>query len=157
MIATTVVEPISAGKVPDWILNKARDADTEAMSQSWAREHESDKRQARDQLAEFMGKQQAPFTKAEVVVCEGNAAEQILSLVEKRHVDLDRDRHARHGPDPTTLHRQHERQSAEPSKVLGAAGPRLTDVQRSSFGHLRRSHWTRLRTFNRLNVLILRA
>jgi len=88
VIAATVVEPLSIGKVPDWILNKARDTDTEAMAQTWQREHDNDKQQARDQLAEFMGKQPAPFNKAEIVVCEGNAAEQILSLVEQRQVDL---------------------------------------------------------------------
>lgn len=88
IIAATVVEPLSIGKMPDWILNKARDADTEAMAQTWQREHDADKQQARDQLAEYMGKQPAPFNKAEIVVCEGNAAEQILSLVEQRQVDL---------------------------------------------------------------------
>jgi nucleotide-binding universal stress UspA family protein len=88
VIAATVVEPLTVGKVPDWIINKARDADTEAMVQTWQREHESDKRQARDQLAEFMAKQPGPFAKAEVVVCEGNAAEQILGVAEERQVDL---------------------------------------------------------------------
>jgi ABC-type branched-subunit amino acid transport system ATPase component len=31
VVPSTVVEPLSIGKMPDWILNKARDADTESQ------------------------------------------------------------------------------------------------------------------------------
>jgi nucleotide-binding universal stress UspA family protein len=88
VIAVGVIEPLTAGKVPEWILKKARDADTEAMCQAWEREHEADKQKARDELAAFMAKQSAPFNRAEVVIAEGHAAEQILQLVHDRQVDL---------------------------------------------------------------------
>jgi nucleotide-binding universal stress UspA family protein len=86
--AVTAIESLTVGKIPEWILAKARDADTEAMAAQWEREHEADKRQARDQLGEFMAKQLAPFDKADVVVCEGHAAEQLLRLAEERRIDL---------------------------------------------------------------------
>ena len=88
VLAMTVVESYSAGNVPDWVMQKARNADVEAMGTAWKREFEDDKRQALDQLAEFMSKQPAPFDKAETVVAEGHAAEQILRLVDERGIDL---------------------------------------------------------------------
>ncbi|MBN8625673.1 MAG: universal stress protein [Planctomycetes bacterium] len=88
VIAVTVIEALTAGDVPEWLMKKARDADTEAMSQHWVREHESEKRQACDQLTEFMGKRSGPFQKAEVICAEGHAAEQILKIAAQRQVDL---------------------------------------------------------------------
>ncbi len=88
VVALTVVEALTAGEVPDWLMKKARDADTEAMSEHWLREHEDDKRQACDQLTEYLSKQPAPFNKAEVICAEGHAAQEILRLVAERQVDL---------------------------------------------------------------------
>lgn len=88
VIAATVIEPIGVSELPEWIVQKARDADTEAMAQGWEREHEEERRQAHDQLHEFMAKQPAPFHKAEVLVLEGSPAEQILKTVQQRQVDL---------------------------------------------------------------------
>ncbi|MGC3969958.1 MAG: universal stress protein [Pirellulales bacterium] len=88
VVAVTVVEALTVGDVPEWLMKKARDADTEAMSQHWVREHEADKRQACDQLTEFMSKQPGAFQKAEVVCAEGHAAEQILKIGAQREVDL---------------------------------------------------------------------
>jgi nucleotide-binding universal stress UspA family protein len=85
--ALTVVEAMTVGNVPQWILDKARDADTEAMSSAWQREFDEDKRQAHDDLAAFMAKQPAPFDKAETIVAEGHAAEQILRVAAEREVD----------------------------------------------------------------------
>lgn len=88
VLALTVIESYSAGAMPSGIMKKARSADVEAMAALWQREYEDDKRQAHDQLAEFMGKQPAPFNKAEVQVAEGHAAEEILRLVTERGIDL---------------------------------------------------------------------
>lgn len=88
VLAVGVIEPLTVGKVPEWILKKARDADTEAMAQVWEREHEAEKQRAREDLAAFMAKQPAPFQRAEVIVAEGHPAEQILQLVHDRQVDL---------------------------------------------------------------------
>lgn len=88
VLAMTVVESYSAGNMPSGIIKKARSADVEAMAVAWQREFDEDKRQAHDQLVEFMGKQSAPFDKAEVVVAEGHAAEEILRLVTERGIDL---------------------------------------------------------------------
>lgn len=86
--ALAVVEGFSTYKLPDWVVKKARDADTEAMAKVWERSVEEDKRQARDEMAAFMAKQPGPFAKAESLVCEGHAAEQILRLVDERQIDL---------------------------------------------------------------------
>lgn len=88
VLALTVVESYSAVNLPLGIMKKARSTDVEAMGATWQREYEDDKRQARDQLAEFMGKQPEPFSKAEVAVAEGHAAEEILRLVGERGIDL---------------------------------------------------------------------
>ncbi len=88
VIALTVVEALTAGEIPDWLMKKARDADAEAMASHWEREHEDDKRQARDQLAEVMRKQEPPFDAAEVVCAAGHAAEQIIKLAAERNVDV---------------------------------------------------------------------
>ena len=88
VIAATVIEPMSVSELPDWIVQRARDADTEAMAQGWEREHEAERRQAQQQLQEFMAKQPEPFRRAEALVLEGQPAEQILKLVAERHVDL---------------------------------------------------------------------
>jgi nucleotide-binding universal stress UspA family protein len=88
VLALTVIESYSCGQMPSWILNKARSADVEAMGATWQREHDDEKRQARDQLTEFMAKQSAPFDKAEVEVAEGHAAEEILRITAERGIDL---------------------------------------------------------------------
>jgi len=88
VVALAVVESISAGTMPTWLMQKARDADAEAMADAWTREHEEDKRQARDQLAEHMSKQPAPWSGAESIVAEGHAAEQIIRAVREREIDL---------------------------------------------------------------------
>jgi nucleotide-binding universal stress UspA family protein len=88
VLALTVIESYSAGQMPSGIMKKARSADVEAMAALWQREHDDEKRQAHDQLVEFMGKQPAPFDKAEVTVAEGHAAEAILRLTTERGIDL---------------------------------------------------------------------
>ncbi len=88
VIAATVIEPMSVSELPDWIVQRARDADTEAMARGWEREHEAERRQAQQQLQEFMAKQPEPFRRAEALVLEGQPAEQILKLVAERQVDL---------------------------------------------------------------------
>lgn len=88
VVALTVVEALTAGEIPDWLMKKARDADAEAMASHWEREHEDDKRQACDQLTEFMHKQTPPFAAAETVCAAGHAAEQIIKLVAERNIDL---------------------------------------------------------------------
>lgn len=88
IVALTVIEALTAGEIPQWLLTKARDADTEAMSATWLREHEAEKRQACDQLGEFMGKQPAPFSGAEVVCAEGHAAQEVLRVVQEKQGDL---------------------------------------------------------------------
>lgn len=86
--AVTVIEPMSVTEMPDWIVKRARDADTEAMAQGWEREHEAERRQTTDQLKEFMAKQNPPFNKAEVLVLEGNPGEEILKVIDARGIDL---------------------------------------------------------------------
>jgi nucleotide-binding universal stress UspA family protein len=86
--ALTVVEGRAAGHVPKWILDKARSADVEAMATAWQRECDDDKRQAHDELAAFMAKQVGPFGKAETLVAEGHAADQILRLADERKCDV---------------------------------------------------------------------
>ena len=88
VVALTVVEALTAGEVPDWLVKKARDADAEAMASHWEREFEDDKRQARDQLADVMHKQTPPFAAAEIVCAAGHAAEQIIKLVAERNIDV---------------------------------------------------------------------
>jgi nucleotide-binding universal stress UspA family protein len=86
--AMTVIEPLAVTELPDWIVKRARDADTEAMAKGWEREHAEERRQAADQLKEFMSKQPAPFDKAETIVAEGHAADQILKIVKERWIDM---------------------------------------------------------------------
>lgn len=88
VVALTVVEALTAGEIPDWLMKKARDADAEAMASHWEREFEDDKRQARDQLADVMHKQAPPFAAAEIVCAAGHAAEQIIKLVAERNIDV---------------------------------------------------------------------
>jgi nucleotide-binding universal stress UspA family protein len=88
ILALTVIEALTAGEVPDWLMKKARSADTEAMSEHWLREHETDKKSAADQLYAYMRKQSSPFDKAEIVVAEGHAAHETLRLVAERQVDI---------------------------------------------------------------------
>jgi len=88
VFALAIIESIAYATVPSWLMQKARNADAEAMAQAWGREHEADKRQAHDQLAEHMAKQPAPFAAAEALVAEGHAAEQILRVVTENAIDL---------------------------------------------------------------------
>lgn len=84
----TVVESLLAGAIPQWLEEKARDADSEAMARAWVEEHEAEKRQARDELIQYCQKLPLAFHGSEPIVAEGHAAEQILKAVVAEDIDL---------------------------------------------------------------------
>lgn len=84
----TVIESMFAGEIPQWLAEKARDAETEAMAQAWVAEHEQERRQAAAKLAALRTKLPAPFQSAEPIVAEGNPAEQILATAAAEGADL---------------------------------------------------------------------
>ncbi len=86
--AVTVVESMFAGKVPDWLEQKARDADSEAMAQAWVREHDQERQQAHAMLAALINKLPETFHGQQPIVREGHPGEQILETIADEMTDL---------------------------------------------------------------------
>lgn len=87
-VLLTVVESMLAGEVPEWLEVQARNADTEAMAQAWVREHEDEKQQTADELAQYRTSLPQPFDSSRVMVAEGHPAETILKTIESERIDL---------------------------------------------------------------------
>jgi nucleotide-binding universal stress UspA family protein len=84
----TVVPTIFGAELPEWLVQRARDAETEAFAQVWVREHEAIKA-ARGQEALDLEKRLAgPFRGQTPLVYEGEPAEQILLVAEEERSDL---------------------------------------------------------------------
>ncbi|HWB08205.1 MAG TPA: universal stress protein [Pirellulales bacterium] len=83
----TVVESLYAGKLPDWLEQQARDAQTEAMAEAWQREHEEEKRRKRAELERCCQSLPTPFRQPPIVA-EGYPAEEILRVITDDAVDL---------------------------------------------------------------------
>jgi len=84
----TVIESLLAGQVPDWLLDEARDADSEVMAQAWVREHEETKRQKHEELAAYQKTLPEAFQSTVPLVAEGHAAQCILSEIDTHGIDL---------------------------------------------------------------------
>lgn len=84
----TVVESLLAGNVPTWLVEKARDADSEAMARAWVEEHARDLASARTRLAERTARLGPLFRGHEPLVVEGYPAEQLLAAAAAHGIDL---------------------------------------------------------------------
>jgi nucleotide-binding universal stress UspA family protein len=84
----TVVESLYAGTLPDWLEQQARDAQTEAMAESWQREHEDEKRRKMAELEQCCASLPAAFRQEPPIVAEGYPAEVLLRTISKERVDL---------------------------------------------------------------------
>ena len=84
----TVVEGRSAGDVPQWLEQKARSPEAEAIAQAFEREFEAEKETVRTRLEQFSRGLPPPFQVQTPVVAEGHPAEQILNRMAADGVDL---------------------------------------------------------------------
>jgi nucleotide-binding universal stress UspA family protein len=78
-----VIESMLPSHLPDWIVKRARDADTEAMSQIWVREHEHEREAKEQELLAYSQTLPAPFQSSPPIIVEGNPAEKLLALIER--------------------------------------------------------------------------
>lgn len=83
-----VVESLFAGELPAWLLEKARDEQTEEMARMWVEEHEAAKKTKYDELLAYRGELPTLFQEAEPIIAEGHAADQIVATIESEHIDL---------------------------------------------------------------------
>jgi nucleotide-binding universal stress UspA family protein len=83
-----VVESMFAGEVPEWLMNQARDADSEAMAQAWVREHDEELKHGHDALAELTTRLPEAFAGHEPIVREGHPSGEILKTIAELHTDL---------------------------------------------------------------------
>jgi nucleotide-binding universal stress UspA family protein len=79
-----VIESLLPSHLPEWVQKRARDADTEAMSQAWVQEHQQQREAKEQELASYVEQLPAPFRSSPPIVVEGNPAEQLLALVERQ-------------------------------------------------------------------------
>jgi nucleotide-binding universal stress UspA family protein len=84
----SVVESIFAGRVPDWLEQRARGPDVESMVQAWAKEHEEDLQACRSCMEEFVGQMAPPLNRCRALVVEGEPAREILAAIHKEEIDL---------------------------------------------------------------------
>jgi nucleotide-binding universal stress UspA family protein len=83
-----VADSMLAGPLPEWLEEKARDADSEEMAQALVREHDEQVEAKRNQLLNYRQQLPAPFQKLPPLVVEGHPAEQILKLIDGELFDL---------------------------------------------------------------------
>lgn len=84
----TVIESLLPSHLPEWIQKRARDADTEAMSQVWVREHEQEREQTLAELTAYRQQLPAPLASLQPLVAEGNPAEQLMRALDRHKADL---------------------------------------------------------------------
>jgi nucleotide-binding universal stress UspA family protein len=84
----TVVEAMMPGEIPEWLQQRARDADSEAMAQAWTREHEAEIEAKRRELAVYCATLPEPFRAHPPIVAEGHAADRILAAIAEHRVNL---------------------------------------------------------------------
>jgi nucleotide-binding universal stress UspA family protein len=84
----TVVPSMFAGKVPEWLQQRARSRDVEEMVQAWAREHDEELRSMRASMEEFTTKLPAGLRRLEPIVAEGEPASTILATIASEKIDL---------------------------------------------------------------------
>lgn len=84
----TVVESLHSGTVPEWLDERVRDDEAEAMAQAWLKEHEADKQKKLAELTECCRRLPPPFHCDPPLVAEGHAAEEILRTIEAQQIDL---------------------------------------------------------------------
>ena len=84
----TVIEGRSAGEVPEWLKQKTRSPEVEAIAQAFEREFEAEKQAVRTRLEQYSRGLPPPFQAQAPVVAEGHPAEQILNHVAAHAVDL---------------------------------------------------------------------
>jgi nucleotide-binding universal stress UspA family protein len=78
-----VIDAMLPSHLPEWIQKRARDADTEAMSQVWVREHEQERAHKEQELASYLKRLPSPFQSGRPIVLEGNPAEQLIALADR--------------------------------------------------------------------------
>jgi nucleotide-binding universal stress UspA family protein len=75
------------GELPEWLKERTRDAETEAMSQNWVREHEVEKQTLHHELTAFSHKLPRPF-RTDPLVVDGDPANEILKAIDSERADL---------------------------------------------------------------------
>lgn len=83
-----VIESLFAGEIPDWLVEQARSSEVELHAQAWVLEHEQDKKEAERQMQEYSDNLPQGLARSQVVIAEGNPAEEILNCLERERFDL---------------------------------------------------------------------
>jgi nucleotide-binding universal stress UspA family protein len=83
-----VIDSMLPVNLPDWVQTRARDADTEAMSQAWVQEHEQDRQAKQQELNVYVATLPSPFRAHPPSVIEGNPAEQLLALARRERPSI---------------------------------------------------------------------
>jgi nucleotide-binding universal stress UspA family protein len=84
----TVVKPLYAAELPEWLRTQTRDPDVAAMATAWQKEHEQNVQAARGKLEEYRKSLPACFTGHDVIVAEGRPAEKLLETMGQGKFDL---------------------------------------------------------------------
>lgn len=85
--AITVVRPMFVTDLPDWIKIE-RNPDVAAMAAAWETEHKQNLESARQDLEKYRAVRPSCFTNEELIVAEGRPAEEILTQVRDKAIDL---------------------------------------------------------------------
>lgn len=83
-----VMESMFAGELPDWLVERARDPDAEAMARMWVEEHEAERQAKLKQMLEQRQELPPIFHSEEPIILEGQPADQILRTVDEEGIDL---------------------------------------------------------------------
>ncbi len=87
-LALTVTFSIFAGNVPQWLQQKARSPDVEAMVQTWAREHDAELQESAARMKAFLTTMPTPLRDAHTEIAEGDPAHMILETASREHSNL---------------------------------------------------------------------
>lgn len=87
-LVLAVTEPYYLPGLPDWVLKRARAADTEAMSAGWQQEFEQERIALKTELTAFISRLPSAFQSHAPLIREGNPAEQILAAIDAEKIDL---------------------------------------------------------------------
>jgi nucleotide-binding universal stress UspA family protein len=84
----SVVQPMFAHQLPNWLEPLQRDPDVQAMAEAWQKEYDLQIAEAVDDAKQYQTKLPAEFRATEPIVAQGNPAEQILATIARQKIDL---------------------------------------------------------------------
>ena len=83
-----VIEPLLAGRVPDWVESRPRDPELQRIADAWTEEHRHEVTRTLESLTKLCDRLPHAFRDNVPIVAEGNPTEEILNQIAAQGTNL---------------------------------------------------------------------